>query len=198
MTLLRDKLAGRRLVLASASPRRRQILGEAGLPFVLAAPFECDEVWPPGLPAAKVAEYLAGLKSDAYPEPLGQKDILLTADTTVVLGDRVLGKPADESEAREMLAALSGRAHEVITGVTLRTPTRRESFGAVTKVWFRALSADEIAHYVALCRPMDKAGAYAIQEWIGAVAVERIDGPYNNVVGLPTAQLCHHLLKLIS
>ncbi|MDR2891125.1 MAG: Maf family protein [Alistipes sp.] len=199
--LLKDKLKGRRLVLASASPRRRQILAEAGLPFALAAPYETQEVWPAELPADQVAAYLAALKSDAYPEPLAEGDILLTADTTVVLGgDRgnggnggdgpgengeVLGKPRDEAEAIKMLESLSGRAHKVITGVMLRTRDSRETFSAQSTVWFRRLTREEIEHYVDTFRPMDKAGAYGIQEWIGLVGIERIEGSFHNVMGLP-------------
>jgi septum formation protein len=183
--LLKDKLAERRLILASGSPRRRQILAEAGLPFTLAAPFEVAEVWPPEIPAERVAGYLAALKSDAYPEQLAPGDILLTADTTVVVDNRVLGKPADEAEAVEILTLLSGRAHKVITGVVLRTAAGRETLSAESTVWFRTLTPEEIRHYVVNFRPMDKAGAYAIQEWIGHVGITRIEGSFYNVMGLP-------------
>ncbi len=194
--LLKDKLARHRLILASASPRRRQILADAELPFVLAAPYEVDEVWPADLPVDRVAAYLAELKSDARPEPLARGDILLTADTTVVLGDRVLGKPRDEAEAVEMLAALSGRDHRVITGVTLRTPTRKDTFSAESTVRFRSLSREEIEYYVRTYHPMDKAGAYAIQEWIGYVGIERIEGSFYNVMGLPIQRICSHLNEI--
>jgi septum formation protein len=194
--LLKDKLAGRRLILASASPRRRQILADAGLPFTLAEPYEAREVWPAGMPAERVAEYLAALKSDAYPVPLAPGDILLTADTTVVLGEKVLGKPADRAEAVQMLAELSGRAHKVITGVALRTSGSRETFGAESTVWFRPLTAEEIAYYVDAFRPMDKAGAYAIQEWIGYVGIERIEGSFYNVMGLPIQMIYNHLNEI--
>lgn len=183
--LLKDKLHGHRLILASGSPRRRQILEDAGLPFVLAAPYEVREVWPEGLPAEDVAEYLAVLKSDAFPVPLAPGDILLTADTTVVLGDKVLGKPADREDAVRMLGELSGRAHKVITGVVLRTPDLRESFSAESTVRFRSLAAEEIEYYASTFSPMDKAGAYAIQEWIGYVGIEGIEGSFYNVMGLP-------------
>ncbi len=197
MTLLKDKLEGRRLILASASPRRRQILAGAELPFVLADPYEVDEVWPRGMPAVEVAEYLAGLKSDACPVALAPGDILLTADTTVILDDRILGKPADENEAREMLAALSGRDHTVTTGVVMRTPGCRRGFTATTTVRFRRLTPDEIDHYVRTARPMDKAGAYAIQEWIGHVGIESIDGSFYNVMGLPIQMIVDHLNEWI-
>ena len=195
--LLKDKLAGRRLILASASPRRRQILADAGLPFTLAEPYEILEVWPPELPVAEVAEYLAALKSDTYPVPLAEEDILLTADTTVVLGEKVLGKPTGEAEAIEMLTALSGRAHKVITGVTLRTPDHSETFSAESEVHFRRLAAEEIDYYVRTFRPMDKAGAYAIQEWIGHVGIERIEGSFYNVMGLPIQMIYAKLNEMI-
>ena len=195
--LLKDKLKDRNLILASASPRRRQILEGAGLPFTLAASYEVDEIYPAGRPAGKVAEYLAALKSEAYPVPLAGGDILLTADTTVVLGERVLGKPADAREAVEMLTALSGRAHKVITGVTLRTTAYTETFAAESTVWFRRLSREEIEYYVENFRPMDKAGAYAIQEWIGHVGIERIEGSFYNVMGLPIQMIYNRLNELL-
>jgi septum formation protein len=195
--LLRDKLKGRRLILASGSPRRRQILSEAGLPFTLAGSFEVDEVWPPGLPAGEVASYLAALKSDSYPVPLDVGDILLTADTTVVVDNRVLGKPVDEAEAAEMLKTLSGRAHKVITGVVLRTATERVGFAAESEVWFRELTRGEIDYYVATFRPLDKAGAYAIQEWIGHVGITRIEGSFYNVMGLPIQMIYAKLNAMI-
>jgi septum formation protein len=173
------------------------ILADAGVPFTPAAPYEVEEVWPPHLPAERVAEYLAALKSDACPERLGPRDILLTADTTVVLDEKVLGKPRDEAEAEEMLASLSGRSHRVMTGVVLRATDRRESFTAESTVWFRRLTPEEIGYYVGAFRPMDKAGAYAIQEWIGHVGIERIEGSFYNVMGLPIQMIYTKLEKFI-
>jgi septum formation protein len=196
--LLKDKLAEWRLILASGSPRRREILTDAGLPFTLAASYDVAEVWPAELPADEVAEYLAALKSEGYPEPLGPRDILLTADTTVLLDERILGKPHDETEAEEMLAALSGREHRVVTGVCVRTAEGAEMFSAQTKVWFRALTREETEYYARTFRPMDKAGAYAIQEWIGHVGIERIEGSYYNVMGLPIQQIYSRLDNLIN
>ncbi len=184
--LLNDKLKGKNLILASASPRRSALLAESGLNFTVADKFSVNEVYPPELPAAKVAEYLSGLKSDGYPPALGPDDILLTADTVVICGGVVLGKPRDMEDARRMLAALSGRTHTVVSGVTLRSAQRRTSFSVCTDVRFRELSAEEIDCYVARCSPLDKAGAYGIQEWIGYVGIERIDGSFYNVMGLPT------------
>ena len=191
--LLHDKLKNYRLILASQSPRRRQLLSDAGLEFTLADRFECDESFPQDMPAEDVAEYLSRLKSDAYPEPLAEGDILLTADTVVIANNRVLGKPSDRAEAIEMISLLSGCDHEVITGCTLRTATRQRSFSVSSKVHFRALDREEIEYYVDCYRPFDKAGAYGIQEWIGYVGIESIEGSFYNVMGLPVQRLCREL-----
>lgn len=195
--LLKDKLEGYRLILASASPRRRELLAACDLDFTLAEKFECEECYPADLAADKVAEYLSQLKSNAYPYPLGEKDILLTADTVVILGDKILGKPHSEAEAVEMITSLSGATHKVITGVTLRTPLRTISFSAESLVSFRALDAEEIRYYVEKYRPLDKAGAYGIQEWIGYTAIERIEGSFYNVMGLPVQRLYTTLKELL-
>lgn len=183
--LLHDKLKSFRLILASQSPRRRQLLSDAGIEYELAPRFECDEVFPEDLPAAEVAEYLSRLKSEAYPAPLADGDILLTADTVVVAGGEVLGKPVDRADAIAIINKLSGREHEVITGVTLRSVVRTKSFSSRSVVRFRALSQEEIEYYVDTYSPMDKAGAYGIQEWIGYVGIEGIEGSFYNVMGLP-------------
>ena len=195
--LLHDKLKNYRLILASQSPRRRQLLSDAGLEFTLADRFECDETFPQDMPAEDVAEYLSRLKSEAYPEPLAEGDILLTADTVVIANNRVLGKPSDRAEAIEMISLLSGCDHEVITGCTLRTATRQRSFSVRSKVHFRALDREEIEYYVDTYSPMDKAGAYGIQEWIGYVAIEGINGSFFNVMGLPVQRLYVELGNLI-
>ena len=195
--LLHEKLADRQLILASASPRRRQLMEDAGLKFTLAPKFECEESYPDSLPAAEVAAYLSTLKSEAYPEPLGEGDILVTADTTVVIDERVLGKPADRADAIEMLRAMSGRSHKVYTGVTLRSSEKMHTFAVETDVYFRTMSEEEIAYYVDNYRPYDKAGAYGIQEWIGYVAIERIEGSFYNVMGLPIQRLYTELLAFI-
>lgn len=183
--LLHDKLKSFRLILASQSPRRRQLLSDADIEYELAPRFECDEVFPENLPAAEVAEYLSRLKSEAYPAPLADGDILLTADTVVVAGGEVLGKPVDRADAIAIINKLSGREHEVITGVTLRSAVRTKSFSSRSVVRFRALSQEEIEYYVDTYSPMDKAGAYGIQEWIGYVGIEGIEGSFYNVMGLP-------------
>ncbi|MBQ2008452.1 MAG: septum formation protein Maf [Alistipes sp.] len=195
--LLHDKLKNYRLILASQSPRRRQLLSDAGIEFTLADRFECDETFPQDMPAEDVAEYLSRLKSDAYPEPLADGDILLTADTVVIANNRVLGKPSDRAEAIEMISLLSGCDHEVITGCTLRTATRQRSFSVRSKVHFRALDREEIEYYVDCYRPFDKAGAYGIQEWIGYVGIEGIEGSFYNVMGLPVQRLYSILKEFI-
>ena len=133
--------------------------------------------------------YLSRLKSDGYPKPLAENEILLTADTVVIIDNEILGKPTDEADARAMLSRLSGRAHRVTTGVTLRSSSRTESFAVQSDVYFRALTEEEISYYVERFRPMDKAGSYGIQEWIGYVGIERIDGSFYNVMGLPVQRV---------
>lgn len=183
--LLHDKLKNYHLILASQSPRRRQLLADAGIEYSLAPRFECEELYPESLPAVEVAEYLSRLKSEAYPAPLADGDILLTADTVVVAGGEVLGKPVDRADAIAIINKLSGREHEVITGVTMRSAVRTKSFSSRSVVRFRALSREEIEYYVDTYSPMDKAGAYGIQEWIGYVGIEGIEGSFYNVMGLP-------------
>ena len=195
--LLQDRLKDYRLILASASPRRRELLADCDLDFELAEKFECEECYPADLEADKVAEYLSQLKSNAYPHALGERDILLTADTVVILGDKILGKPHSEKEAREMIASLSGATHKVITGVTLRTAERTISFSAESMVSFRVLDSEEIDYYVEKYRPMDKAGAYGIQEWIGYIGIEGIEGSFYNVMGLPVQRLYTILKDII-
>ena len=183
-----------RLLLASKSPRRQQLLAELGLP-IDSVSIDVDEHLAAPLPAYEVAEYLACRKSDAYPaDRLAGDEVLVTADTVVVLDGRVLGKPASREEAAEMLHSLSGRSHEVYTGVCLRTAQRRRSFTEQTTVHFAKLTDDEIDYYIDRYRPYDKAGAYGIQEWIGMIGIDRIEGCYYNVMGLPVARL-HAALK---
>jgi septum formation protein len=195
--LLQDRLENYRLILASASPRRRELLAACDLDFVLAEKFECEECYPADLAAEKVAEYLSQLKSNAYPHALGEKDILLTADTVVILGKMILGKPRSEEEAIEMIRSLSGSTHKVVTGVTLRTAKQTISFSAESLVSFRTLEAEEVRYYVEKYRPLDKAGAYGIQEWIGYIGIEGIEGSFYNVMGLPVQRLYATLKELI-
>lgn len=191
--LLHDKLHEFNIILASASPRRRELLRATGIEYRLAEKFECEESYPATLPAVDVAPYLSALKSHAYPTPLAYNDLLITADTTVVLGDKVLGKPHDEEEACAMLRELSGKEHSVVTGVTLRMCNSERTFASISKVRFATLSEEQIEYYVANYKPMDKAGSYGIQEWIGYVGIEGIEGSFFNVMGLPVQRLCREL-----
>ena len=195
--ILHQRLKSYHLILASQSPRRQQLLSEAGLEYDLSPRFECEEIFPNDLPASEVAEYLSRLKSEAYPQVLADGDILLTADTVVVAEERILGKPTDKDDAFAMLRMLSGREHEVITGVTLRSTKQTKSFSAHSKVRFRQLSDEEISYYIETYSPMDKAGSYGIQEWIGYVGIEGIEGSFFNVMGLPIQRVWCELEKFI-
>ena len=195
--LLQDRLKNYRLILASASPRRRELLAACDIDFTLAEKFECEECYPADLEADKVAEYLSQLKSNAYPHALKESDILLTADTVVIAGGEILGKPKNNADAERMLKILSGATHKVVTGVTLRTPSRTISFSAESLVTFRALENEEIEYYIEKYRPLDKAGAYGIQEWIGYTAIEGLQGSFYNVMGLPVQKVCIALKELV-
>ena len=195
--LLHDKLHDYRLILASNSPRRRELMTAAGLPYQTAEKFDCEERYPAQLAGEEVAAYLSQLKSDAYPETLRQGEILITADTTVIIDGDVLGKPRDKHDAKQMLSRLSSREHLVVTGVTLRDADRRKTFSSVSRVRFATLSAEQIDYYVERFSPLDKAGAYGIQEWIGYVGITGIDGSFYNVMGLPVQALCRELESFI-
>ena len=182
--LLHKKLENYNLILASASPRRRQLLADCGIQFTLAEKFECDETFPATMPCCEVAQHISALKSNAYPNPLSEKDILLTADTVVIAENKILGKPADRAEAVEMLTLLSGRKHTVITGVTIRTATHTHSFSVESSVYFRALTSEEMDYYIDTYKPFDKAGAYGIQE-LPQGYVKSFEGSFDNVIGLP-------------
>jgi len=182
------------ILLASASYRRRELLTQLGVRYSLVKPSQEEEVVPADICVDNVSEYLACQKSNAYKE-LKDNDLLITADTTVVVDDRILGKPKDYSDAFQMLKLLSGKTHYVITGVCLRSVDKIVSFSVKTDVTFSKLDDDEIRFYVENFKPYDKAGAYGIQEWIGKVAVESINGSFYNVVGLPVQRLYRELKK---
>lgn len=182
------------LILASGSPRRRQLLEEAGFRFRVAET-GFEENYPHYLTGREIAEYLAEGKADSWVEPLGPRQILITADTIVWCHGKNLGKPADYAEAMSFLRQLSGCRHEVITGICLRSAERKTVFSVTTGVTFRHLTDDEIEYYVREYRPLDKAGAYGIQEWIGLRGITTIEGSYYNVVGLPVSELCTALLE---
>ena len=184
-----------RLVLASASPRRRQLLQGLDLPVEITS-VDVDETPPPGMPDDEVAEHLARKKAGAWKGSLAADQVLVTADTTVLIDDRLLNKPVDDADAFSMLRILSGREHRVITGVCLRTVDRIVSLADTAVVRFRDLSDEEIAYYVRVHRPLDKAGAYGVQDWIGYTAVERIEGSFYTVMGLPMHRVYAELKRL--
>ena len=182
-----------RLVLASNSPRRKELLRGLGIDFEVRLIRDIDESFPATLPVSDVAVHISKAKATAYLDTMAENEVVLTADTVVVCDGQILGKPQDAEDARCMLGLLSGKSHEVITGVTLSTLQWQRSFAVTTMVWFKELTADEIGFYVDSYRPFDKAGAYGIQEWIGYVGVQRIEGSYFNVMGLPVQRIYEEL-----
>ncbi len=177
------------VVLASNSPRRKELLKRLGLHFRVSTLFGVDERYPDTLPPSEVALYIAKKKAEAYRDVMGKNVLLITADTTVVDGDKILGKPADADDAKAMLRGLSGKSHHVTTGVCVQTHERTEAFSVTSEVKFGVLTDNEINYYVDNYLPFDKAGAYGIQEWIGLVAVEELHGSFFNVMGLPVQRL---------
>lgn len=186
-----------KIILASNSPRRKELLAGLDLQFEVRVLQNIDESYPHDLPTLKIAEFISKKKADAYVETMADDELVITADTVVILGDEVMGKPHDEADAKRMLGELSGRTHQVATGVTLSTKERQMSFSVVTDVTFKQLSADEIDYYVRTYHPMDKAGAYGIQEWIGYIGVTALKGSYFNVMGLPVQRI-YEALKTFS
>ncbi len=196
--LLHEKLheGGYSLILASQSPRRQQLMTEAGLLFETIK-YEVEESFSKELLAEDVPLYLAKLKSDNFPRTLSIGEIVITADTVVISQGEILGKPQGEEQAHHMLKRLSGNMHQVTTGVCIKTASDEHLFSTHTKVWFRELTDEEIDYYVSKYSPLDKAGSYGIQEWIGYIGVERIEGSFYNVMGLPIQQLYCELGKVI-
>ncbi len=184
------------IILASNSPRRRELLAGLDLEFEVRVLPDIDESYPKDLPAAEVAGYISREKSDSYRALIGEDDLVITADTVVIVGNEVLGKPKDADEARRMLHLISGRTHQVITGVCLLTTDKEHSFSVTTDVTFKQLSDDEIIYYIEHYKPFDKAGAYGIQEWIGYIGVTSINGSYFNVMGLPVQRLWEEIKKI--
>lgn len=187
----------KRIILASASPRRRELVGGLDIPFDVHVLPDVDESYPDSLPLLDVSEYIAVEKSKAYDASiLKDGEVLLTADTTVVCGDEIMGKPVDEQDARRMLHELSGRTHKVVTGVCLTMQNKQRHFSVVTEVTFAELDDEEIDYYVGKYKPLDKAGAYGIQEWIGYIGCAGIKGSYYNVMGLPVQRVYSELKKM--
>ena len=186
-----------KLVLGSASPRRKDLLSALGFEFETISK-DVDESYPLSMPRESVPEYLSHIKSVAFSDDeLPQNYLLITADTMVLLDNKPFGKPADRDQAVRFLYALSGQTHKVITGILLRTRDRQHSFSVESKVTFRVLSLEEIEYYVDKYKPYDKAGSYGIQEWIGYVGIEAIEGSFYNVMGLPTQRLYREMAEFI-
>lgn len=188
-----ENLKNYKIKLASNSPRRRELLAGLGLDFEVKLLPGIDESYPERLPGEEIPVYIARKKAEAYRRDIGPDELIITADTIVYIDGQVLGKPADAEEARRMLRQLSGRTHQVITGVCLTTADRQKAFSAVTDVTFDTLGDEEIDYYIEHYRPYDKAGAYGVQEWIGFVGVSRLEGSYFNVMGLPVQRLYREL-----
>jgi septum formation protein len=196
--MLQNKLEDYDIILSSASPRRKHLLEELGIKFSIQIK-SIEEKYPMGYPVEKVAQYLSEIKAASFlTSEMKSNTLIITADTIVTLGKTILGKPSNYQSAANMLRNLSGKKHNVITGVTLRTINRRYSFSSNTEVYFKRLSNDEIDYYITNYKPYDKAGGYGIQEWIGHVAIKKIEGSYFNVMGLPTHKLYEELIKFIS
>lgn len=181
----------KKIILSSNSPRRRELLAGLDIPFEVKVLEGIDESYPDGLSVEEIPQYIAKEKADAY--QVANDEIVLTADTVVVLDNEILGKPVDDADARRMLRALSGKTHRVITGVCLTSTERQRLFAVVSEVTFKSLSDDEIDYYVTHYHPLDKAGAYGIQEWIGYVGVTALKGSYFNVMGLPVQRIYEEL-----
>ena len=191
-------LHGKHIILASGSPRRRELLRGLDIDFEVDIQNNFKESFTADIPFEDVPRLMSEGKSAGFHRPLKEDEILITADTMVILpGKEILGKPRDREDACRMLRDLSGRSHLVITAVTIRDAHRQETLTATTEVWFKDLTSDEIAYYVDTYKPYDKAGAYAIQEWIGHIGIRRIEGSYFNVVGFPVQRVYEALQSFI-
>ena len=191
-----DNLKNYHIILASNSPRRRELLGGLGIDYEVRVLSDIDESYPATLPVADIAEFIAAKKAEAYRATMGADELIITADTVVICGDEVMGKPTDDADACRMLRQLSGRVHHVTTGVCLTTSQQQRRFSVTTEVTFKQLSDEEINYYVTRYRPFDKAGAYGIQEWIGYIGCTGLNGSYYNVMGLPVQRIYQELVKL--
>ena len=184
------------IILASKSPRRQQLLEGIGLKYRIVNHIDIEEIYPSILKREEIPVYLAQAKAMIYSSLIEQNTLLIAADTIVWLHNEVIGKPDGKDDAIEMLKRLSGNMHEVFTGVCIKTASREKIFHACTKVFFRKMSEEEILYYVNAYKPFDKAGAYGVQEWIGYVGVEHIEGSYFNIMGLPVHQLYDELIRI--
>ena len=192
--MLANKLKDYNVILASGSPRRQQFFKDLNIDFSIQLK-EVNEVYPNNLKASEITDYLANLKAEAFTN-LSKKDLLITSDTIVWLENKALGKPKNKEEAIAMLQSLSGKAHRVITSISIKSKHFQKIINDTTFVYFKEITNDEIGYYVDNYQPFDKAGAYGIQEWIGLIGIKRIKGSYFNVVGLPTEKLYKELIQL--
>ncbi len=183
-----------KIILASGSPRRQQFFKDLDLDFEIRLK-EVDEIYPNELKAAEITNYLAELKANAFDDEIAEKEVIITSDTIVWLNGKALGKPKDYDDAVAILKSLSNATHEVITSVCFKTKNKQETIHEITKVTFAELSEQAIHHYLDKYKPFDKAGAYGIQEWIGLIGINKIEGSYTNVVGLPTEKVYQYLTK---
>lgn len=185
-----------RIVLASNSPRRKELLAGLGIDFDVRTIADIDESYPQELPLQEIAEYISAKKAAAYRATMNDGELVITADTVVICGDEVMGKPVDGADAQRMLRKLSGRSHSVTTGVCLTTKSTQRRFSVTTEVTFRELTDEEIMYYIKEYRPFDKAGAYGIQEWIGYIGCTGLNGSYYNVMGLPVQRIYQELREM--
>lgn len=186
---------GYKIILASNSPRRKELLSGLDLDYEVKILPDIDESYPLDMPPEEVAQYIAGKKAEAYKNMITDNVLVITADTVVILDGQIYGKPVDENDAKQMLHGLSGKTHKVVTGVCLTTKDKQKSFSAFSDVRFCKLDEEEIDYYVSRYKPLDKAGAYGIQEWIGYISVEYISGSYFNIMGLPIQRLYQELKR---
>lgn len=191
-----DNLNNYKIILASASPRRRELMSGLDVSFEVRTLPDVDESFPVELQGGDIPLYISRKKADAYRPSMAADELVITADTIVWLDGKALGKPADADEARRMLRNMSGKTHQVFTGVTITTAAVQSSFAACSNVTFAHLTDEEIEHYVTKYKPMDKAGAYGAQEWIGYIGMENIEGSYFNVMGLPVQRLYNELKQI--
>lgn len=196
--IMLDNIKDYKIILASASPRRRELLTGLDLDFVVKSLPDVDESFPDTLVGGEIPLYISKKKADAYRPSMGDDELVITADTIVWLDGKALGKPVDEADARRMLHNMSGKTHAVFTGVTITTKAEQRSFVAQSNVSFAVLADDEVDYYIQKYKPMDKAGAYGAQEWIGYIGMENIEGSYFNVMGLPVQRLYSELKKIKS
>lgn len=187
------KLSEYKIILASNSPRRKELLSGLDLEYEIKTLPDIDETYPDNLEGEEISLYIANKKAEAYKNLLKDNTLIITADTIVLLKNKVYGKPNNEEDAKRMLRELSGNTHQVVTGVCILTKTKQKNFAVTSDVQFTDLSESEIEYYVSKYKPLDKAGAYGIQEWIGYIGIEHISGSYFNVMGLPVQRLYREL-----